>query len=97
MKPRHIPLRSCTVCGVKVDRAGLVRIVRGATGEAEIDLTRSRSGRGAYICQNEQCWTAAINGTRLTRILSLSSLAIAKQQLVRHRDGVIGREERGSP
>jgi predicted RNA-binding protein YlxR (DUF448 family) len=36
----------------------LIRIVRTPEGMIDIDPGGKRSGRGAYLCRNRQCWEA---------------------------------------
>lgn len=69
-KPRkHIPLRSCIACREKHPKRDLIRIVRTPEGTFEIDLKGKRSGRGAYLCQRQQCWNAALQPRLLSRAL----------------------------
>ncbi len=37
----------------------LVRIVRSPEGKYSLDLTGKKSGRGAYICRNRECFDQA--------------------------------------
>lgn len=37
------------------DKRTLVRVVKSPNGEISLDLTGKKSGRGAYVCKNEQC------------------------------------------
>ncbi|HMA38053.1 MAG TPA: YlxR family protein [Chloroflexia bacterium] len=59
-RPKHVPQRTCVTCRTVNAKRGMVRIVRLPTGTVAIDLTGKRSGRGAYLCRNQQCWTAAL-------------------------------------
>src|SRR6478752_3477655 len=59
-RPKHVPQRTCITCRTVNSKRGMVRIVRTPTGSVEIDPTGKRSGRGAYLCRNRQCWTVAL-------------------------------------
>ena len=46
-----------------------VRIVRTPAGPVEIDPTGKKSGRGAYLCPQPECWQEALKKDRLERAL----------------------------
>ena len=69
MRNRHIPQRSCVICGVKTSKRELVRIVMTPERECAVDDTGKRSGRGAYLCRRPGCWDAALKGGRLAAAL----------------------------
>lgn len=50
----HIPQRMCVACRQMKPKAELIRIVKSGDA-AEIDKNNKKSGRGAYICRNEEC------------------------------------------
>lgn len=50
----HIPERMCIVCRQMLPKAELIRFV-SENNSVVIDKTRKKSGRGAYICKNEEC------------------------------------------
>jgi len=58
-RPRHIPQRMCIACRDKTNKRALFRIVRTGDGQAEVDLTGRKPGRGAYICDTPACWERA--------------------------------------
>ncbi len=49
MKPKKVPLRTCSVTREKLPKQELLRIVRIPEGTVEIDLVGKKNGRGAYI------------------------------------------------
>lgn len=55
-RPRHIPQRSCVVCRQKFDKRRLTRLVHNAEAGVVIDPTGKRNGRGAYLCDQVNCW-----------------------------------------
>lgn len=69
MRNRHIPRRSCVICGVKTSKRELVRIVMTPERECAVDDTGKRSGRGAYLCRKPACWESALKGGRLAAAL----------------------------
>lgn len=69
MPPRKVPIRSCTMCGLKAHKRELVRLVRTPEGSVEVDPTGKKAGRGAYLCSNQACWQATAKGNRLSQAL----------------------------
>ena len=47
----------------------MIRIVRDPEGKVFIDRTGKKSGRGAYLCANEQCLAKARKTKQLERAL----------------------------
>jgi predicted RNA-binding protein YlxR (DUF448 family) len=58
--PKHIPLRTCVACRQSKPKRGLVRVVHAPTGEAAVDPTGKKAGRGAYLCAARSCWDLAL-------------------------------------
>ena len=56
---KKVPLRKCLGCDEMIGKKGLLRIVRSKEGEISLDLTGKKSGRGAYICKDIQCFEKA--------------------------------------
>ena len=52
---KKTPQRMCIVCRTMKPKNELTRIVRKETGEIIVDVTGKAQGRGAYICNNEEC------------------------------------------
>ena len=52
---KKMPQRTCIGCNVKKDKKDLIRIVKNKKKEINIDKTGKQDGRGAYICNNEEC------------------------------------------
>ncbi|MBP3345360.1 MAG: YlxR family protein [Clostridia bacterium] len=48
-------LRMCVACREMQDKRNLLRIVKDKEGNVSIDYTGKKNGRGAYICNNEEC------------------------------------------
>ena len=67
--PKKIPMRMCVGCREMRPKKELIRIVRSPEGEISIDMKGKKSGRGAYICYNEQCLARALKQKQLDRAL----------------------------
>ncbi|MDE2748935.1 MAG: YlxR family protein [Chloroflexota bacterium] len=58
MRSKHRPQRSCAVCRRKTDKRALTRLVFTAE-RLRVDPSGKLSGRGAYLCDNADCWMLA--------------------------------------
>ena len=78
---KKVPLRKCTGCGEMKPKRELIRVVKTAEkrdengnvlvrSEISLDLTDKKSGRGAYVCQNAECFEKARKARRFERSLS---------------------------
>ena len=54
------------------EKRELIRIVRTPEGEAVLDPTGKRSGRGAYVCRNAECLRRSIKQKQLERQLEIT-------------------------
>ena len=59
------PQRTCLGCKESKDKKELIRIVKQNDGKIFIDKTGKANGRGAYICNNIECFEKAIKSKRL--------------------------------
>lgn len=50
----------------------LIRVVKSPEGEVSVDLTGKKSGRGAYVCKDVQCFEKAFKTKRLSRNLDIA-------------------------
>ena len=66
---KNVPLRKCLGCGEMTGKKGLLRVVRTKDGEIALDLTGKMSGRGAYICNDRDCFVQARKKRSLERAL----------------------------
>lgn len=69
MKQRKIPLRKCIGCNESKAKKELIRVVKNKENQINIDLTGKANGRGAYICNNAQCFKQVKSGKLLNRSL----------------------------
>ena len=69
---KRIPQRKCIGCGVSKNKNELIRVVRSPENEISIDLKGKKSGRGAYICKEEDCLKKAVKAKRFDRSLEVN-------------------------
>lgn len=55
MPPKKIPLRMCVSCKEMKPKREMLRIVKSPEGEIFLDFKGKAPGRGAYICDREDC------------------------------------------
>ncbi|MCM1313965.1 MAG: YlxR family protein [Prevotella sp.] len=70
MKPKKIPVRMCLGCNEMKPKKELIRVVRSPEGEVSLDFTGKKSGRGAYICRNAECFGKARKARRFEKAFS---------------------------
>lgn len=80
---RPVPWRTCVVCGSKNPKRDLVRLVRDAQGEVEIDLRGKMPGRGAYLCRTQRCWQTALKSKHLEHALRAELTVQNREELSR--------------
>jgi predicted RNA-binding protein YlxR (DUF448 family) len=62
----------------------LVRLVCAGEGQVEVDPTGKKSGRGAYLCTNLDCWQRAVESGRLENALRTTLRPENKETLVKY-------------
>lgn len=65
---KKIPERTCIACREIKPKNELIRIVRGVDGNVSIDFTGKASGRGAYICDDEECIRKCVKQKALNKV-----------------------------
>ncbi|MBI5031306.1 MAG: YlxR family protein [Chloroflexi bacterium] len=74
MAMKHIPQRTCIACRTVRSKRELARIVRTVDSHVQADLTGKKSGRGAYLCRQRECWQAVLDHpSRLGQALKLET------------------------
>ncbi len=58
---KHIPQRTCVGCREVLSKRQMVRVVRSADG-IQIDPTGKLAGRGAYLHDQQECWSRGLRG-----------------------------------
>jgi predicted RNA-binding protein YlxR (DUF448 family) len=84
---KHIPQRTCISCRKTGLKRELIRLVRVPEKGVEVDITRKKSGRGAYLCPDRRCWDIALKTGRLEQALKISIKAEDKEVLVIYAKG----------
>ena len=64
---KKMPERMCIGCQTVHPKKDMIRIVRSPEGEFSVDRTGKKSGRGAYICEKEECFKAAVKEHRFEK------------------------------
>ena len=72
MKQKKTPMRMCVGCREMKEKRELIRVVRTPEGEVVLDATGKRSGRGAYVCRQEECLRRSIRQKQLERQLEIT-------------------------
>ena|SRR5690349_14543751 len=81
MPQRHIPQRTCVACRSERPKREMVRIVRAPDGAVGVDPTGKRSGRGAYLCLQPNCWQTALKRHALDKALKTELSAADREAL----------------
>ena len=78
-KKKNIPMRMCIACREMKPKSEMTRVVKNADGEIRLDVTGKAPGRGAYICNGEECLKKLNNKKLLHKAFSLDvSLEVYK-------------------
>lgn len=80
---KHVPQRTCVACRRVRSKRHLVRLVRAAAGDVEIDTTGRKEGRGAYICPERPCWEKALKGKQLEVTLRTGISQVNRDRLLK--------------
>ncbi len=71
MKTKKTPMRMCLGCREMKPKLELMRVVRTPDGSIVLDKTGKVSGRGAYLCKNEECFKKSVKSKALSRALEV--------------------------
>jgi predicted RNA-binding protein YlxR (DUF448 family) len=86
---RHkIPQRTCVACRKVNDKRELIRLVRIADDNIEIDTTGRLAGRGAYLCRARDCWQAGIQSGRVEYALGVSLKQNSRENLIQYAENL---------
>lgn len=69
---KKIPLRKCTGCGEMKPKKELLRVLHTPEDTLEIDRTGKKNGRGAYLCDNAECFQKAMKSHAIERSLGVT-------------------------
>ena len=70
MKPKKIPMRMCLGCNEMKPKKELIRVVKSPEDDISLDFTGKKSGRGAYVCRNIECFNKARKARRFEKAFS---------------------------
>src|SRR4051812_30922970 len=80
-RPKHVPQRTCIACRKVGGKRGLVRLVRTAEVNVEVDPSGKKAGRGAYLHPVRSCWEVGLKGNRIEQALRLKLTPANRQAL----------------
>jgi uncharacterized protein len=83
-QPRRVPQRTCVGCRSVLAKRQLVRLVRTAGGNVEIDPTGKAPGRGAYLHDRRDCWRKALASGALDHALKITLTEAERARLRAH-------------
>lgn len=66
---KKVPMRTCVACREVKPKRELIRIVKNESG-IFLDRTGKKNGRGAYICDNPECFAKLKKGKLLNKTFS---------------------------
>ena len=66
---KKIPMRKCVGCGEMKEKKQMIRVIKTPEDEILLDTTGRANGRGAYICNSQECLSKAIKNKGLERSL----------------------------
>ena len=70
---RHVPIRTCVLCGDKNPKEDMLRIVRTTDGSVALDERGRLAGRGCYVCLDATKFDAQRIKGKIKRVLKLGS------------------------
>lgn len=72
MKTKKTPMRMCCACRQSKPKTEMIRIVKDKENNVSLDLTGKANGRGAYLCNDRQCFDRAIKSKAIDRALEMN-------------------------
>ena len=67
----------------------LIRLVRTPDGKIEVDDSGKKTGRGAYLCREWECWQTGLKGNRLEHTLRGSVTQEDREKLINYAKDLI--------
>ena len=71
LRVRHLPMRTCVLCGDKNPKQEMLRIVRTDNNSVAIDEQGRMNGRGCYVCLDVTKFDAGKINDKIRRALKL--------------------------
>lgn len=72
MQAKKKPARQCIGCRESKEKKELIRVVKTPEGELKVDRTGRLNGRGAYLCDCEECFKKARESNALSRSFKMA-------------------------
>ena len=69
---KKVPLRQCIGCGEMKGKKEMMRVIKTAEGDINLDITGKKNGRGAYLCMQKECLQKARKNKGLERSFKMS-------------------------
>jgi len=86
---KKVPIRQCLGCRKHIAKNELIRIVKSPNGEISPDFKGKKPGRGAYICNNPDCFKKIIKTNALARAFKTQ---IPEETVNQLQDKIINKE-----
>ena len=83
MQAKKVPQRQCIGCRESKDKKELIRIVKTKEGEILLDRSGRLNGRGAYLCDNRECFEKARRSNALIRTFKMNVQAEVYDEIER--------------
>ena len=64
---KKVPLRQCLGCREMKPKNELIRVVRSPAGDVTMDPAGKKPGRGAYLCNDMNCYKRVVKTNALSR------------------------------
>ena len=71
MAEKKVPMRTCIACRCEKPKKELIRIVKNKEGEFAVDRTGKLNGRGAYVCDDTNCFEKVIKRKLLNHVFEM--------------------------
>lgn len=75
-KTKSVPMRMCIACREMKPKKEMFRVVKNADGEIYADVTGKAPGRGAYICNADECRKKLNDKKLLHKVFSTNVLDV---------------------
>ena len=82
------PTRKCVGCGEIKNKKELIRVIKTNENEFFVDTTGKANGRGAYICNDKDCFLKARKCKGLERSFKMSINNEIYEALAKEFDGL---------
>ena len=69
---KKVPMRQCVGCQEMKSKKEMLRVLKTAEDEIELDATGRKNGRGAYLCFSKECLAKARKNKGLERSLKMA-------------------------